>query len=1115
MQQFGGPHKATNGKFYSLIYHQESNAERLRIYEATDPTSSWSLVSGTDADLSLTTFRCIKTLMDGNELHFVGQNPTSGGAIYHGVFDVSTGTWTTSVASIGASLDSTVTVFGLDLALRSDGTVIIVYNGATDAVKGDDKQRIYYASKSVGWVFDNALVASNDDIHYGNPVCAMGSGDNCHVIWQFNSDTFDPPINWTTVNNQECVESRTIDSNDNLSTTTSATGTQSTRDVINGLTNAVFYADGATDRIAAFGTFDTGPTDTASIVQRATTDANDDIQAPTGTKFNDSSNEPYVGKWTSVTYQDCAVSYGALNGTDLYYVYAGGGANGVDQDLYWTKSTDDGATWDTATELQNGIDGQSVCCNVYTRGTATVLGIIYGTGTAFTSGRAEAWYYTEYVIAGGAKTASGNPSITGPTASGAAAKNKLTASGTANVTAPTASGAAAIVSNIRTASGTASVTGPTASGVVRMVNKVSAAITAVAASAVGAVALAALTASGTVDAAEATSTGTVKTVIEASGNVTAPSATASGSVSLGAKTASGSADTPTSTATGTAALAALTASGNPDLQEATASGTAAVGKLVASGTPDATGPTASGTIGRLSVATGSPDVSGPTSSGVATQPNPIAYGTPDVTGPTASGSVGRLAAASGTPDVSSPTSAGSVALGAVVASGSADVSGPTSSGTVGRLTAASGTPDVTEATASGAAPLAGSNNAFGTPDVTGPTASGSVTKSALAASGSADVASPTASGAVAKNAVIASGSPDVSVPTASGAAGLAAGAKVASGAPDVTSATASGAAATGNKAAAGSADVALPTATGSATTVPEKVASGSPDVTGPSASGAAGRLAGASGSPSVTTPTASGAAAVGPLEAQGVTLTPSPTASGIAANISATTASGSADVSGPSASGAATKAPLAASGSADISVPTAFGTAGFLGVNVAFGSPQASEPTASGAVSKTVLTASGSAQAPSPTASGTATGPTPEAAGGGGGWDPHRRPVPSKYTRKPLQGLSLRTQPIQDEDIEEQLEETVDEVISEVESVEKQVEDTKIPGQDIARIAAKRVLARQEIVRNTRKAQRVSRKLAEAQLEARINELVRQRRQFFESENEDLEAILFILSELV
>jgi len=122
--------------------------------------------------------------------------------------------------------------------------------------------------------------------------------------------------------------------------------------------------------------------------------------------------------------------------------------------------------------------------------------------------------------------------------------------------------------------------------------------------------------------------------------------------------------------------------------------------------------------------------------------------------------------------------------------------------------------------------------------------------------------------------------------------------------------------------------------------------------------------------------------------------------------------------------------------------------------------------------------------------------------------------VPRKF-RRPIQGLSLRTTPIKDEEIEEQVEEVVEQAIEEIEALEEQAPDVKVPGQRIAKLATKRLLARQGIVRATRKAEKVSRRLAEAQLEARITELVRQRRQFFESENEDIEAILFILSELL
>jgi Asp-tRNA(Asn)/Glu-tRNA(Gln) amidotransferase A subunit family amidase len=122
--------------------------------------------------------------------------------------------------------------------------------------------------------------------------------------------------------------------------------------------------------------------------------------------------------------------------------------------------------------------------------------------------------------------------------------------------------------------------------------------------------------------------------------------------------------------------------------------------------------------------------------------------------------------------------------------------------------------------------------------------------------------------------------------------------------------------------------------------------------------------------------------------------------------------------------------------------------------------------------------------------------------------------VPRKF-RRPIQGLSLRTQPIKDEEIEDEVEEVIEQAIEEVESLEAQAPDIRVPGQRIAKLASERLLKRQDIVRRTRKAEKVSQRLAEAQLRARINELVRQRREFFESEDEDMEAILFILSELI
>ena len=137
---------------------------------------------------------------------------------------------------------------------------------------------------------------------------------------------------------------------------------------------------------------------------------------------------------------------------------------------------------------------------------------------------------------------------------------------------------------------------------------------------------------------------------------------------------------------------------------------------------------------------------------------------------------------------------------------------------------------------------------------------------------------------------------------------------------------------------------------------------------------------------------------------------------------------------------------------------------------------------------------------------------TPPVVGGGGGGgshDPHGR-------GRPLSGVKLRVRPFE-RTIEDEIEEIVEEVIEEVEQVEEQLEvgEPVIPGQEIARLAGRKALAKQKLIKKLRDTERLSARLAEAKMQARINELVRQRREFFESEREDILAILIILSEIV
>ena len=144
---------------------------------------------------------------------------------------------------------------------------------------------------------------------------------------------------------------------------------------------------------------------------------------------------------------------------------------------------------------------------------------------------------------------------------------------------------------------------------------------------------------------------------------------------------------------------------------------------------------------------------------------------------------------------------------------------------------------------------------------------------------------------------------------------------------------------------------------------------------------------------------------------------------------------------------------------------------------------------------------------------------------GGGGFDPHR-------LRKALDRIRLRTQPFKKE-IEEELEQEIEEVLEEVEKIEQRLAMERFSADEVAKVVKTRLLAKQSVIRNLRKTEAISKRIAEKQLEARLNELLRQRRDFLEaidqdnrvreelllaiarSEQDDIEALIFILAEVV
>jgi len=103
-----------------------------------------------------------------------------------------------------------------------------------------------------------------------------------------------------------------------------------------------------------------------------TEDGSDNFQ--TGTSVADTvAPEPFANGEVGI------ITMTELN-DDLHVLFSGGGTDGVDQDLHYTKSTDNGVSWSAPTEEIDGITVNFISANIYVRGLNTVMAYVYDDG---------------------------------------------------------------------------------------------------------------------------------------------------------------------------------------------------------------------------------------------------------------------------------------------------------------------------------------------------------------------------------------------------------------------------------------------------------------------------------------------------------------------------------------------------------------------------------------------------------------------------------------------------------------------------------------------------------------------------------------------------------------
>ncbi len=368
--QFKGaspPFKSSAGNFYVLAH--DTTTEDVLAMKATDPTDSWAEQDSADRPTltGLSQYDRISVRQNGDNLHIAGHSGASG--IYYHEFNMATDQWVTG-AKVG-NIDNFSVSGGaesVDLAIRSDDDIIIVYSGLQESVHNKDYGRLDYARwEGSSWNVGNAIDAGGTT-SYVAVACALSKAgnDDIHIGWMYASNRIDQG-DITCTN----AEARTLRSDNTLSSTVGG-GPTLGHTGHNNLIGMVTWTDAGTERIGYM--LVTNTSDAVLDMLTSTEDAGNDVQAWGATPVVISSPETlYVNTsdqhWTA---------HGIDNNNTLYTMFI----DASTRDAWWSKSNNPGATtWDSPLEASDAIMGFSIACNIYTRSGKTLAYVYDDNGT--------------------------------------------------------------------------------------------------------------------------------------------------------------------------------------------------------------------------------------------------------------------------------------------------------------------------------------------------------------------------------------------------------------------------------------------------------------------------------------------------------------------------------------------------------------------------------------------------------------------------------------------------------------------------------------------------------------------------------------------------------------
>ena len=355
------PHKRATAYYAVADNGTVSGQLDLDVYKSTTPDSgTWTAQDTANNPVSVSEGAqgpaTISSVNDGTYIHIAVM--ANYFLRYHR-FDMSADTWDVTdhlVADLSGKQFPSTDLAWCDIAVRTktDDEIVIVACGLTDAVMGKNYQRadLWHGTDGATPSFTGpvSIDASTATNHEGVPVVIADPIDTeyVHIAWQHDDRT-----SITETPSWQEGRWRTFTSSNTFGTAYINSSWDS-----NSFPNRAMYQPAIRET--------SGTTAEVLFGLRASSNDRPTSLAVTATSGSvDGTASVAFGNLDAYSNPDqsaSAVASGALasDGTDFYMVYAGGGTEGADQDIYYNVSTNDGSSWTNATEHRDAVTGNFV-----------------------------------------------------------------------------------------------------------------------------------------------------------------------------------------------------------------------------------------------------------------------------------------------------------------------------------------------------------------------------------------------------------------------------------------------------------------------------------------------------------------------------------------------------------------------------------------------------------------------------------------------------------------------------------------------------------------------------------------------------------------------------------